>query len=274
LCVSRVVPHDAGRDEMAKVPHFVRETAKQFVPPETRQKIRDRLFRYSVEFDHYTRENWPRPLRSYSQFGEDMVAKAFFEAKKVETGFYVDVGAHSPIFMSNTYYFYKRGWRGINIEPTPGRIRRFQKTRPRDVNLELAISPRDEELTFFVFDAEELMNTADPRHAEICAAELKQRPKQVKVKAKPLRDVLAEHLAPGSKIDLMSVDVEGFDAEVLRSNDWAKYRPDLLMVECLVSSIEEVQRGETAAVLDWAGYRLYAWAPKTAFFVPREEGSA
>lgn len=253
---------------MDDVAGALRRTLKHFVPQPLRQKIRTEMFRHSERLHHYTRERWTRPAYSYSQFGEDAIARAFFEEKKTQRGFYVDVGAHSPKFYSNTYHFYKQGWRGINIEPTPGRIAMFNRVRPRDTNLELAISDREEELTFFVFESEGLMNTADPRQARTYAAELRETPKQVKVRARPLRDALAEHVAPATKIDLMSVDVEGFDAAVLRSNDWTRYRPDLLMVECLVADVEAVQRSETAGILDQAGYGLYAWAPKTAFFVP------
>ena len=57
-------------------------------------------------------------VRSYSQEGEDMILRRIFGDKRL--GFYVDVGAHDPRRFSNTYYFYKRGWRGINIEPRPG----------------------------------------------------------------------------------------------------------------------------------------------------------
>lgn len=255
---------------MADVAGALRQTVKRFVPPPVRQKIRHQLFQASERFHHATREKWHRPVRSYSQFGEDVIAQHYFKSRNTKSGFYVDVGAHSPKFFSNTYHFYKRGWRGINIEPTPGRVEMFRRMRPRDINLALAISDRDEELTFFTFKAEGLMNTADPRQAEIYATELRETPKPMKVKARPLRDVLAEHLAPSSKIDLMSVDVEGFDAAVLRSNDWTAFRPELLLVECLASDIDEIQQSETAEILAGAAYRMYAWAPKTVFFVPKD----
>ena len=38
-------------------------------------------------------------------------------------GFYIDIGAFNPIFLSNTYYFYSRGWYGINVDATPGAIK-------------------------------------------------------------------------------------------------------------------------------------------------------
>src|SRR3989344_4572766 len=72
--------------------------------------------------------------RSYSQSGEDMILRSIFDDKK--EGFYVDVGAFHPKLYSNTYYFYKRGWRGINIEPNPGANFGIRKG---DINLKCGI---------------------------------------------------------------------------------------------------------------------------------------
>ena len=54
----------------------------------------------------------------YSQNGEDLILNRFLENK--EKGFFIDVGAHHPIRFSNTYFFYKKGWSGINIDAMPG----------------------------------------------------------------------------------------------------------------------------------------------------------
>ena len=55
---------------------------------------------------------------SYSQEGEDLILERFFEGKEI--GFFVDIGAHHPMRFSNTYIFYLKGWRGINVDATPG----------------------------------------------------------------------------------------------------------------------------------------------------------
>src|SRR4051794_18853401 len=75
---------------------------------------------------------------SYSQFGEDLWLADRF-ADQV-SGFYVDVGAYDPFNASNTLLLYRKGWRGINVEPDPGALRRFERFRDRDVNLGVAIS--------------------------------------------------------------------------------------------------------------------------------------
>ncbi len=85
-------------------------------------------------------------INSYSQEGEDMVLRRLFEQKTV--GYYVDVGAHHPKRFSNTYYFYKRGWRGINIDAMPGSMKLFNKMRPRDINVEIPVSSGEGEILY------------------------------------------------------------------------------------------------------------------------------
>src|ERR1041385_1053171 len=89
-------------------------------------------------------------IKSYSQEGEDMILKRIFDEKK--NGFYVDVGAYHPKRFSNTYYFYKKGWRGINIDAMPGSRKAFRRQRPRDINVESPISDKHETLTYYAFD--------------------------------------------------------------------------------------------------------------------------
>ena len=69
----------------------------------------------------------------YSQNGEDLILNRFLENK--EKGFFIDVGAHHPIRFSNTYLFYKKGWSGINIDAMPGSMTKFNKIRPKDINI-------------------------------------------------------------------------------------------------------------------------------------------
>ena len=89
-------------------------------------------------------------LKSYSQEGEDMILRRLFE--KQQTGFYVDVGAHHPKRFSNTYFFYKKGWKGINIDAMPDSMKPFNKIRPRDINIEKPVSDKKQVLTYYAFN--------------------------------------------------------------------------------------------------------------------------
>lgn len=102
---------------------------------------------------------------SFSQEGEDLILHRLFQdyehiTKTKLEGFYIDVGAHHPIRFSNTFSFYVKGWSGINIDPTPGGMEAFRNIRPRDVNLELAVSDKKEKLKFYLFE-EPALNTCD-----------------------------------------------------------------------------------------------------------------
>lgn len=89
-------------------------------------------------------------LKSYSQEGEDIILRRFFGLNK--KGFYVDVGAHHPKRFSNKYFFYKKGWKGINIDAIPWSMNVFKKVRPRDINIEVPISSKKQKLKYYGFN--------------------------------------------------------------------------------------------------------------------------
>lgn len=77
-------------------------------------------------------------VTSYALQGEDLILREMLHS--AQKGFYVDVGAHHPFRFSNTYYFYKRGWSGINIDAMPNSMALFKRFRPRDINIECGVS--------------------------------------------------------------------------------------------------------------------------------------
>jgi FkbM family methyltransferase len=172
----------------------------------------------------------PRLFRHcFSQEGEDMILASFFEGKK--NGFFVDVGAHHPKRFSNTYHFYIRGWRGINIDATPGSMKAFRRSRPEDINVEAAVSDQDQTLEFHLFN-EPALNTFDTKMAAERDGFLSFRLlRKIPVRTSPLKALLDQHVPSGKQIDFMSIDVEGLDLPALQSNDWEKYRPTVVLAE-------------------------------------------
>ena len=168
--------------------------------------------------------------RSFSQDGEDMLLAAFYETKPNYKGFYVDIGAHHPFRFSNTAHFYQKGWRGINIEPTPSLIPAFKRARKRDLTLNLGVSDQKGSLTFFEFN-EPALNSFDETLSLSRENGNYKIIKRSKVAVLPLREILDQHLPEGQKIDFMSIDAEGLDLQILQSNHWEKYAPDYLLVE-------------------------------------------
>lgn len=169
--------------------------------------------------------------KSFSQEGEDLILKRIFERQ--EYGFYVDIGAHHPFRFSNTYVFYKKGWKGINIDAMPNSMDSFNKYRPRDINLEVPIGKSGSKLKYYIFN-EPALNTFDETRVE----DIVKKPEytlieKIEISIYSLKEILDTYLPKGQKIDFMSIDVEGLDLEVVQSNDWKKYRPRILLVESL-----------------------------------------
>lgn len=194
--------------------------------------------------------------KSYAQEGEDLVVNRLLEGKK--NGFYVEVGAHHPFRFSNTYFFYKRGWSGVCIDPLPGTKKVFNKSRPRDTVLELGISENAGEMLYFMFN-EPALNTFDEAIARDRDGKKGYKIiNTIKISTKPLSSILSEIPHPESGIDLMSVDVEGLDLQVLKSNDWNLFKPQIVIAEALDTNIGAISDDLIYQFLISKGYILYA----------------
>lgn len=206
----------------------------------------------------------PDSFISYAQEGEDLVLRRFLEDRK--GGFYVDVGAHHPRRFSNTYYFYKQEWRGINIEPSPAAITLFGQLRPRDINVMLGVAETPGELTYYLFN-DPALNTFDQ---VLMQDRVAQTPYRIigttTVAVDRLEKILGGKLPGGQVIDFMSIDVEGFDLQVLRSNDWSRYRPEFVLVEALDFKLERASQHPVHMFMNGNGYELVAKTLNTLFY--------
>src|SRR4051794_2053711 len=123
------------------------------MPRSMKDRLRPAVLLYRrlrAERPNLTELAWAQPM-SFSQFGEDLWLARHFAGRPC--GFYVDVGAYHPYLASNTYLLYRRGWRGINIEPAPEHFRALQRSRERDTNLCIAVSPKSGRSRFSVAGA-------------------------------------------------------------------------------------------------------------------------
>ena len=203
---------------------------------------------------------------SFSQEGEDGILQRLFERKSV--GFYIDVGSHHPQRFSNTYRFYLRGWNGINIDPLPGSKARFDALRGRDISLELGISDHPGELVYHAFE-EPALNTFD---AGVAASTDSGLISEARIRVCRLSDVLDQYLSPDQKIDFLSIDVEGLDLQVLRSNNWSNYRPTYVLAEALgMRDVQHVIESDLNQYMSSIGYSLFAKCVNTLFFVDAHE---
>ncbi|HTW83707.1 MAG TPA: FkbM family methyltransferase [Candidatus Sulfotelmatobacter sp.] len=152
-------------------------------------------------------------------------------------GFYIDVGAWDPVQDSVTKYFYDRGWHGINVEPNPALYARLCAARPRDVNLEVALSDAPGELELHVIGTTGLSTFAPEFAGSSTAWAVENRgvdgAHAVRVTVTTLSAICREHVPAGTQIDFLKVDVEGWEERALRGGDWSAYRPTVLCIEAV-----------------------------------------
>ena len=169
----------------------------------------------------------------FSQSGEDHILSKVFENKlsQNKSGFYVDIGAYHPFEFSNTFYFYMRGWSGINVDPTPGSMKLFNRLRERDQNLEMGISGKGGgyEMTFYDFGNSTMSSfdldwiVKNGLNTDLC--------RQIRIKTYTLDKLLDQYLPAQQEIDFLSIDAEGLTQEIYESINWDKYRPRVLVIE-------------------------------------------
>jgi FkbM family methyltransferase len=168
----------------------------------------------------------------------------------IHGGFFVEAGANDGFVQSNTYFLERaRGWHGVLIEPAPLLARAAARERPASVVVQCALVASDFEADTielryggsktvvehpvaaeWVADSQENMALDEPEHV-------------FTVPARTLSDVLDEVGAP--EVDLLSLDVEGYEPSVLRGLDLERHAPRYALVEVDMRS----GRDEVEAVL-------------------------
>jgi FkbM family methyltransferase len=205
-----------------------------------------------------TPAEWKRLRFTYAQHGEDIIAEALLPEAR---GFYVEVGAFHPVSISNTYLFYRKGWRGIVVDPAPPVARLYRRRRPKDTVLACAASEEEGVRTFEVMRAGE---TSRLQGSKPLTPSAQQPTQSIQVSCRRLASILGEHLPAGQTIDFLTVDAEGHDLSVLRSNDWQKYRPRLVAVEDPLPAAQSPIHRFLAA----QGYHPVITAKITRFYQP------
>ena len=192
-----------------------------------KDKYKKNLRKIKSLFGVYTNASFIYSKKYYSQEGEDIIINKLV---KPSEGFYVDVGAHHPFRYSNTQLLYEKGWRGLNIEPDGNAIKLFKKSRKKDINVKAAVSNSSNQKLYYIFEDGAFNTISDNNAKRVITTRQSKIVKKSKIKTYTLRFILEKYIKD-KKIDYMNIDVEGSELDVLKSNDWNKYKPDVISVE-------------------------------------------
>jgi len=211
---------------------------------------------------------------SYAQSGEDIIVEFIFKNILNQPNFnYCDVGAHHSTYISNTALFYRKGMKGICIEPDPTLIDEIKQNRPNDICLNYGIGFSkdkniEEDLDFFIMSARSL-NTFSrseaeklDKHGEFKILEVR------KIKTININKVFEKYFIP----DFLSIDVEGIDFEILKSIDLDKNRPRVICIE--TAEFSPVPPGikvyDSINYLKERGYIFYADTYNNSIFLDNQ----
>ena len=170
-------------------------------------------------------------MKSYGDYETDLAIQKYFNPEYVGTC--IDIGAGLGTDRSNTYYFEKKYWTCLCIEPNPNLYNHMRMYRRLALNL--ACSNHDKKSApFHVYVVDQNNQEAisslvvDQRlvesHKEIINETYK-----IEVEVKKLDTILSRINI--EKIDFLSIDTEGTELDVLQGFDLEKWKPKLLVVE-------------------------------------------
>lgn len=204
---------------------------------------------------------------SYGQNHEDVVLWRALQA--VPAGRYVEVGANDPTTHSITRAFYDRGWSGLTIEPVPAFAALHREQRPRDRQIEAAVTDAEgADVTLHVFPGtglSTLVDSIEARHVDggwdvedltVPTARL---------------DALLEATGWGrGDIQFLVVDVEGAESSVLSTIDLTAWRPWVLVIEATLPLTVESSAAEWEPQVLAAGYEFCLFDGVSRFYLAKE----
>lgn len=167
---------------------------------------------------------------SLSQFSEDIIIEIILKNARKSNGVFIDVGCNHPIEYNNTYQFYLRGRKCINIDGNKGLIELYKKFRKNDISINALVS-NTEDVVIFHLSSSDKLSTIDSNHMNLVGKRKFPKSMSIHMKTKTLNNILKENLKKGTEIDLLSIDVEGHDFEVTSSIDLNEYKPYLIVIE-------------------------------------------
>ena len=204
--------------------------------------------------------SWVRS-KSYSQFWEDRLIERLIDNN---IGSYVDVGAGTPIWGSNTFLFYLSGWRGVTIDPIKTNFNLQRTLRKKDTQYLSIVSSKQKESDFYQLYPWELSTT----DKEVALHRISSGAKlisQRNVDAVTLQEIYNYH--PMKRPSILSIDVEGSELDVLQSNNWEKFKPDVICIEELRNPYFESPIRE---YLEFIDYSLVVYNGVSAIYVWNE----
>ncbi|MGE4609514.1 MAG: FkbM family methyltransferase [Myxococcota bacterium] len=209
--------------------------------------------------------------RRYSLFDEELLIRDFFQDRR--GGFFLDVGCEWPVRSSNTYYLEKHlGWKGIGIDALAEYGPGWKSERPNSRFFSYLVTDQSgTKETFFKSPNPGLSSTnRKMASGRIFGDDLE--PEEVQIYTITLNDLLDREGV--TKIDLLSMDIEGHEPKALAGFDIERFQPELVVTERSVVHKKGDGKGKVYRYFERHGYELieeYLPFDKTNHYFKRKE---
>jgi len=172
-------------------------------------------------------------------------------------GFFIEVGANDPQWISQTWELERRGWRGLLIEPQSCFFDKLVAARPHSRVVQAACTSADKRGTGQLHLSPSkafatLEKFVDDQGIEFNGVET--------VRLLTLDEILEQD--PPKKVDFISIDVEGTELDVLRGFNMKRWQPELLLVEDKLNHLQKHR------YMLGQGYRLLRRIGVNSWYVP------
>jgi FkbM family methyltransferase len=168
--------------------------------------------------------------RYYSENGEDFLLDQLFKDKT--HGIFVEVGCIDGRRHSNTLTFEERGWSGLCVEAHTGYIEMLQKNRPNSIICSCAVGETDQDQVVFYANRWGSLSSQDKSKGHEFQRRFGPRfagfEEQI-VQKRRLDSLFRTHSV--TEIDILSIDIEGYEVEALKGIDFGQFRPIVIVVE-------------------------------------------
>jgi FkbM family methyltransferase len=166
--------------------------------------------------------------KRYSLFDEELIIRDFFQDRR--GGFFVDVGCAWPAKANNTYYLEKHlDWKGIGIDALAEYALPWSLARPNSKFFNYLVTDHSDTSEIFYKSQSIGLSSADRSRADGRHFGGTLEVEEIETQTIALTDLL-DHEGV-EKVDLLALDIEGFEMPALRGFDIDRFSPDLVVVE-------------------------------------------